>query len=682
MDLSLEKINFYISSKNYVKAESLCKKYLEKNPHNTNILEILAKIYLQKNEHSDALKIYKDLNSKNKENTNFLVNIALCYNKLGKFDKSIKIYEGLAQNEVNNLYILYNYAKVLKDANKIKESSIILQKIINVDSKNQGALNLLGRISLLDNDYAKAISYFNKVLLINPVNFTALKNFSSLMVHSYGLIKKEDYPVTENLLCNILDNKEIGSEDITKIIEAILLEKIEERAFDQTNADIISKLDCELFHKSLRNNVITDIKLEEIIKIIRKDFLSKIINNNIDDYKIADKFITSLSIQSFLNEYIWHYDDEEIVLIKKIEKKIKSDDFFVSDFNKFYIYIFYCYKQIKDRDIKKELTKNNYHLNNNFIKYIFSDREYEQALKKQIPTIGNIEDKISKKIASQYENSPYPRWNSISLMETQELEDIINLCVHPNTLSIPKKDKLNVLIAGCGTGKVVVSAANLYKNSNIYAFDLSKSSLSYAKRLTEEYQQKNVSFFQSDILEASNINKTFDIIECTGVLHHMDKPLLGLKGLVNLLKNNGYIKLSLYSTKSRKFVKMIRKDIAMNKLKINKENMIEYRNKMIVDYKKYKFTSSDFYSLSGFRDLFFNVKEHTFSQVEVKKIIDECGLEFLGYYFRDPEIKNSYRKRYPQDTKCLNLENWDEFENYNNLAFAETPFFWCKKIEK
>ena len=83
------------------------------------------------------------------------------------------------------------------------------------------------------------------------------------MVHSYGLIKKEDYPVIENLLCNILDNKKIGSEDLTKIIEAILIEKIEEREFDQTNADIISKLDCELFHKSLRNNVITDIKLEE-----------------------------------------------------------------------------------------------------------------------------------------------------------------------------------------------------------------------------------------------------------------------------------------------------------------------------------------------------------------------------------------------------------------------------------
>ena len=240
---------------------------------------------MQKNEHSDALKIYKDLNSKNKENTKFLVNMALCYNKLGKFDKSIKIYEGLVQNEVNNLYILYNYAKVLKDANKIKESSIILQRIIDIDSKNQGALNLLGRISLLGNDYAKAISYFNRVLLINPANFTALKNFSSLMVHSYGLIKKEDYPVIENLLCNILDNKKIGSEDLTKIIEAILIEKIEEREFDQTNADIISKLDCELFHKSLRNNV-THIKLEEIIKIIRKDFLSRIINNNIDDYKL------------------------------------------------------------------------------------------------------------------------------------------------------------------------------------------------------------------------------------------------------------------------------------------------------------------------------------------------------------------------------------------------------------
>ena len=109
----------------------------------------------------------------------------------------------------------------------------------------------------------------------------------------------------------------------------------------------------------------------------------------------------------------------------------------------------------------------------------------------------------------------------------------------------------------------------------------------------------------------------------------------------------------------------------MNKLKINKENMIEYRNKMIVDYKNINLQVV--ISIPCLvSEIFFNVKEHTFSQVEVKKIIDECGLEFLGYYFRDPEVK-IHRKRYPQDTKCLNLENWDDFENYNNLVFAETP---------
>ena len=39
-----------------------------------------------------------------------------------------------------------------------------------------------------------------------------------------------------------------------------------------------------------------------------------------------------------------------------------------------------------------------------------------------------------------------------------------------------------------------------------------------------------------DILALSSLNTKFDIIECCGVLHHMDKPLEGLKSLLNVLK--------------------------------------------------------------------------------------------------------------------------------------------------
>ena len=48
-----------------------------------------------------------------------------------------------------------------------------------------------------------------------------------------------------------------------------------------------------------------------------------------------------------------------------------------------------------------------------------------------------------------------------------------------------------------------------------------------------------------DILEVVLLKEQFDIIECGGVLHHMNNPSQGLKALVDVLNNNGFLKLGL-----------------------------------------------------------------------------------------------------------------------------------------
>ena len=46
----------------------------------------------------------------------------------------------------------------------------------------------------------------------------------------------------------------------------------------------------------------------------------------------------------------------------------------------------------------------------------------------------------------------------------------------------------------------------------------------------------NVELIQMDILEVSLLEEQFDIILCSGVLHHMDDPSKGLKTLLGVLK--------------------------------------------------------------------------------------------------------------------------------------------------
>ena len=105
---------------------------------------------------------------------------------------------------------------------------------------------------------------------------------------------------------------------------------------------------------------------------------------------------------------------------------------------------------------------------------------------------------------------------------------VINNQIKPNKIEFNNlPNNPSILIAGCGTGKHIFNS-QIYNNANILAVDLSKKSLAYAKRKIEEANIDNVELLHSDILELKNYNKRFDVIECMGVIHHMESPIEGL----------------------------------------------------------------------------------------------------------------------------------------------------------
>ena len=106
------------------------------------------------------------------------------------------------------------------------------------------------------------------------------------------------------------------------------------------------------------------------------------------------------------------------------------------------------------------------------------------------------------------------------------------------------------LTGSIGTGKSTTAA--MFKSSKVLAIDLSLSSLAYAKRKTEELAINNIEYMQADILDLGKLNKQFDIIESSGVLHHMDNPIKGWKVLTDCLTAGGLMRIGLYSELARK----------------------------------------------------------------------------------------------------------------------------------
>ena len=310
----------------------------------------------------------------------------------------------------------------------------------------------------------------------------------------------------------------------------------------------------------------------------------------------------------------------------------------------------------------------------------------EKELAKSIKSLTKIIDPASKKVQEQYEEHPYPRWRFSRKHLIQNYFEYLNADIEPNKIKYNNKfDSPNVLIAGCGTGNHPISTTR-YKNSDILAVDLSLTSLAYAKRKTEELGYKNIKYLHADILQLDKSNKKFDIIESSGVLHHMKEPIAGLKVLLNILEPHGFLKIGLYSKIARRNITEAKKFIQSRNYKGTYKDINACRqdiiNEKVSPEVKKIINSKDFYSTSSVRDLLFHVQEHQFTIPQISKILKDLNLEFLGFVIQSPLIKKEYFKFFPEDKNNVSLDNWHQFEIDNPDIFKRMYQFWVRKIIK
>ena len=214
------------------------------------------------------------------------------------------------------------------------------------------------------------------------------------------------------------------------------------------------------------------------------------------------------------------------------------------------------------------------------------------------------------------------------------------------------------------------------------AIDLSLSSISYAKRKTQEVGIKNVEYAQADILKLGNVDLMFDIIESVGVLHHLADPFAGWLTLLSRLRPGGFMSLGFYSELGRQHVVKAREMIAAggyantaNDIRRFRQDLATHANVELHDALS---LSPDFYSTSECRDLLFHVHEQRLNLDQIESFIAEFGLHFIGFEL-DSQIQRQYRARFASDPSGNNLRNWAHFEADHPNTFAGMYRFWIQK---
>ncbi|MGH1404763.1 MAG: methyltransferase domain-containing protein [Alphaproteobacteria bacterium] len=395
---------------------------------------------------------------------------------------------------------------------------------------------------------------------------------------------------------------------------------------------------------------------------LRRATLHALTQDNDDAIPLA----ASIAQHCFLNEYVFATDENEENILHTLESAISSGQYSEQD-----LIAFAMYRPLHTFHDVKAITKSHQtELLYAIIKQHIIDRSTEENHKNSIPAYGTIEEKTSQNVRGMYEENPYPRWQNI------------------NAVSTPIScDAISYLIAGCGTGRSACQTSAILPDTPITAVDLSLTSLSYAKRKAQEFNLQNISFRQGDILSISELEQKFDVIECSGVLHHMKDPIKGWRALLNVLNTGGIMNIGLYSRKARKHIIDAQNYAKEQGYKDTLSDIKEFRANIFAlpdDHPLRPILNhNDFYTTSNCRDLIFHRQETCYDLDEITHMLDQLDMVCAGVSPATPAIASLYRDEFRNDPDMCNLNNWNKLEEaYPQICMGMYQFTCVRENEK
>ena len=305
----------------------------------------------------------------------------------------------------------------------------------------------------------------------------------------------------------------------------------------------------------------------------------------------------------------------------------------------------------------------------------------ELALRSTIARLTTIDDDVSLRVQQQYEENPYPRWVRVAGNVEPVAIDQHLRNKFPTAAFTPlgKTESFDILVPGCGTGLQSTEVVQCYQGARVLAVDLSLSSLCFAKRMTPASLAERIEYLQGDILKLGAIGRTFDMIDVTGVLHHMADPIEGWRVLLSLLRPGGIMHLGFYSEIARRDVVAARAFIAERGYGSTPEDIRRCRQELLKTPLGIIARFTDFFSTSECRDLLFHVQESHMTIPAIKAFIDGHALKFIGFDLDDTAAQNFRALFSANGWSMTDLDKWHAVETQHPNTFSGMYQLWVQK---
>jgi Flp pilus assembly protein TadD/SAM-dependent methyltransferase len=637
---------------------------------------------------AEAVTVFEQACALSPDNAEALNEWGMVLRALGRLPQAIAVFERAVAAQPDMIQSRRNLADGLRAAGRLDAAVQAYRQLLSLRADLPQVLLDLGFTLQALGNAEEAAATFREACRLSPQRVDARRGLATAL---QMLTPVEYQPALEADLKGCFAAPEVDPQELAGLAANQLLRKHRLRQrFAVDSRDTLAVLaKDELLHTLLTRTVNMDRELEQVLTILRRQLL-------LDSLRVAQwpgpyvDLIVAIGLQCFNNEYIFNTTaDEEQVLA---ELRVHCEEQLVtakipSPALEQCVALLAIYVPLHTLAFAQALAalpvKSWTSPVRSLIERTLQEPLEERALASEIESLSDIDDPTSITVRAQYEEHPYPRWLELPRIgKTNLRRHLQELFPHfrpPDFLD----GRERLLVAGCGTGREPIAIALACELGEIVALDLSRSSLAYARRMAAKLGVHNIRFLHGDILALSQLQERFHVVECGGVLHHMQDPLRGWRALVDRVLPGGLMKIGLYSERARAAEALARVEIERRGLKPCNEDIKAFRSSILSGDAGQSLLELaeglDFYTLSTCRDLLFHSTEHRFTLLQIEQALSDLGLSFVGFDLPMPHVTQRYRELYPQDTHLVDLRAWDRFEQQYPQAFSGMYVFWCQR---
>jgi SAM-dependent methyltransferase len=204
---------------------------------------------------------------------------------------------------------------------------------------------------------------------------------------------------------------------------------------------------------------------------------------------------------------------------------------------------------------------------------------------------------------------------------------------------------LRIRVAGCGTVQAAYTAF-IARDDEVVGVDLSEASLAHERYLQERHGLANLKLYQGDLLEIGDIGGRFDVILCSGVLHHMADPALGLAALRDVLAPDGAMMLMVYGKTQRAGVYMLQEAFRHIGIGQDPAGVAQVRA-LLAELPQAHFAQSYIRASAELRhdtalvDTFLHPQDRAYTVSEIFEWLEGAGLAFQNWVDNHTYYRNS-----------------------------------------